>query len=192
MNMKKRNGRDPEMKERTLIKRFKVFIKKIVLFNKSSKSERLIYLVMLLWVFFGIMGIRHGTNLTELAGYYASLSLFVGSYLWGEYKRGSKATKLFEEGPTSPRETIIYFTLFLWVCLGLFGILKKIDINTLTVYFSSLSPFVSSFIIYKTSKGKDPLPIFDGTTEKIRDKALDAEPKSYNDDYNNFTNDDAE
>jgi hypothetical protein len=48
------------------------------------------------------------------------------------------------------------------------------ELNSLTVYFSSLSPFVISYIIYKTSKGEADLPIFDGTTQKLVDDAKGA------------------
>jgi len=155
--------------------KFKNFIKNIILFDHSSKSERLIYIVVILWVVFGVLGIEFSSDLTQVAGYYASLSLFVGSYLWGEYKRSSTETKLFDKGINSPREVIIYITILLWIILGLYGIIKQVNINTLTVYFSSLSPFVSSFIIYKTTKGEERLPIFNGETKNLITTIIDKE-----------------
>lgn len=140
--------------------------------KKSSKSERLIYIVIFLWVVFGICGMIKETNLSQLAGYYASLTLFVGTYMWGEYKRTSTSTSFVKKGPSSSREIVIYITVFLWTILGLFGIFQKENMNNLTVYFSALSPFVSSYIIYKTSKGAD-LPLFNGETQKIVDKATE-------------------
>lgn len=135
--------------------------------KRKSKAEILIYVVILLWVFFGILGIYYSTNLMELAGYYASLSVFVGTYFWGEYKRTSFSTSLLEKGPNSIREKMIYVTVTLWFILGVYGILKQSSLNDLTVYFASLSPFVSSFIIYKTTKGNDIPIIPEKETEEI-------------------------
>ncbi len=142
--------------------------------DKVSKGERLIYVVIFLWVAFGVLGILEGANITQLAGYYASLTLFVSTYLWGEWKRTSQTTKLFSKGENSSREVMIYLTVFLWSVLGVVGILFMKELNSLTVYFSSLSPFVISYIIYKTTKGKADLPIFDGTTQKLVDDAKGA------------------
>ncbi|MFA5587016.1 MAG: hypothetical protein WDA02_10940 [Saccharofermentanales bacterium] len=133
--------------------------------KKSSKSERLIYIVIILWIFMGVLGLIYNTDLVNLSGYYTSLTLFVSTYLWGEYKRTSTSTSIISKGHTSSREIVIYVAVLLWIILGIFGIIKNIDINTLTVYFSSLSPFVISYIIYKTSKGND-LPIFKTDTNK--------------------------
>jgi len=141
--------------------------------KKVSKSERLIYIIIFLWVVFGVLGIYFKTNLAQLAGYYASLTLFTATYLWGEYKRGSKSTHFFKGGPSSSREIVIHVTVFLWALLGILGVVFAADINQLTVYFAALTPFVSSYLIYKTSKGND-LPIFDGKSQEIVDKNLDA------------------
>lgn len=124
-----------------------------------SKGERLIYVVIFLWVVFGVLGIYFSSKLEQLAGYYASLTLFVATYLWGEYKRTSSSTPVFKKGKSSSREIVIYITVFLWVAFGTYGVVTHTDINQLTVYFAALTPFVSSYIIYKTSKGHD-LPIF--------------------------------
>jgi hypothetical protein len=156
---------------------FKKILKKFKLRNRISKAERLIYIVILLWVLFGMFGIIKNVNLTQLAGYYASLTLFVSTYLWGEYKRASKTTPIYMGGPNSSREVIIYITVFLWAALGVVGILYMDDLNPLTVYFSALSPFVMSYIIYKTSKGSgdmSDLPIFDGKSQELVDKSKEA------------------
>jgi hypothetical protein len=150
-----------------LIPRLKIKLKKV------SKSERLIYLIIFLWVVFGVMGIYFQSNLAQIAGYYASLTLFVATYLWGEFKRGSQSTHFFKKGHSSSREIVIYATVFLWTVLGTFGIVFGADINQLTVYFAALTPFVSSYIIYKTSKGHD-LPIFDGKSQALVDKNIAA------------------
>ena len=142
-------------------------------FKKISKSERLIYIIVFLWVVFGIIGVYFKSNLAQVAGYYASLTLFISTYLWGEYKRTSNSSHVFKKGKSSSREIVIYTTVILWTLLGLFGIIKCVDINQLTVYFASLTPFVSSYIIYKTTKGKD-LPIFDGKSQELVDASIEA------------------
>ena len=138
-----------------------------------SKSTRLIYIIIFLWVIFGVLGIYFHTNLAQLAGYYASLTLFSSVFLWGEYKRTSNSTHFFKKGQNSTREIIIYITVALWVIVGIIGIILKADINQLTVYFAALTPFVSSYLIYKTSKGND-LPIFDGKSQELVDNNVNA------------------
>ncbi len=148
--------------------------------DNISKSERLIYVIIFLWALYGVYGIYYNINLNQLAGYYAALTLFVSTYLWGEYKRTDKNTKLFKKGPNSSRELVIYITIFLWCLTGAVGIYLNYDLNSLTVYFSALSPFVISYIIYKTTKGYD-LPIFDGKSQELVDKAkneTNIKPKS--------------
>ena len=157
--------------------RVKKLFKKIILFNNATKVQRLIYLLMIVWVFFGIMGIKYESNLTYIAGYYASLSIFIGSYIWGEYKRKSNKTKLLDSGPSSSREITIYLTLLLWFCLGVYGILKHADFSRLSVYFTALAPFVDSYIIYQTSK-KDTKEPFDN--EKIKEFVKEIEEKGKN------------
>jgi hypothetical protein len=150
------------------------FLKKFLIRNIISKGERLIYIVILLWVIYGALAIWQGMNLAQLAGYYASLTLFISTYLWGEFRRTSKSTALFTPGHNSSREVIIYVVLLLWCVLGAFGIFLLDEMNSLTVYFGSLSPFVMSYIIFKTSKGTDDLPIFDGKSQELIDKAHDS------------------
>ena len=142
-------------------------------FKRVSKSERLIYIIIFLWIIFGVLGIYSQSNLAQIAGYYASLTVFIGTYLWGELKRGSKSTHFLKKGQSSSREIVINITIFLWASLGIMGILFHADINQLTVYFAALTPFISSYIIYKTSKGHD-LPIFDGKSQELIDKNLSA------------------
>jgi hypothetical protein len=160
-----------------MVKLFKKLWKKFKLRERVSKGERLIYIVIFLWILFGILGILKSTNLTQLAGYYASLTIFISTYLWGEYKRASKTTPLYMGGPNSSREVVIYLTVFLWAAVGIFGIFYMTDLNPLTVYFGALSPFVMSYIIYKTSAGDgdfSDLPIFDGKSQELVDNAKDA------------------
>ena len=145
-------------------------------FKKVTKSERLIYIIIFLWIVFGLLGIKYGSNLAQVAGYYASLTLFSSSFLYGEYKRESKSTSIFKKGRSSSREIVIYVTVFLWMVLGLFGIIFGADINQLTVYFTALSPFVSSYIIFKSNKNIDPkdLPVFNGKAQELVDSATES------------------
>jgi len=160
----------------------KKILKSLNITNRDniSKSERLIYVIIFLWALYGVYGIYYNINLNQLAGYYAALTLFVSTYLWGQHKRTGNTTKLFKRGPNSSRELIIYITIFLWCLTGAAGIYLNYDLNSLTVYFSALSPFVISYIIYKTTKGND-LPIFDGKSQELVDKAkgeTNMKPKS--------------
>ena len=141
--------------------------------KRMSKSEKLIYIIIFLWVVFGILGIYTKSNLAQIAGYYASLTVFIGTYLWGEWKRTSNSTHFLKKGQSSSREIVIHTTVILWAILGLCGILFGADINQLTVYFAALTQFVSSYIIYKTTKGHD-LPIFDGKSQDMIDKNIAA------------------
>lgn len=120
-----------------------------------TKSEILIYIVMFMWVLFGILGIYNDINLIQLAGYYASLTAFISTYLYSEIKRKSNSSHIFKKGKSSSREIVIYLTVLLWTILGFYGIFIGGDINSLSVYFASLTPFVSGFIIAKTEKPKE-------------------------------------
>ena len=141
--------------------------------EKLSKSTRLIYIVIFMWIYFAALGLYFSANLAQLAGYYASLTLFVSTYLWGEYKRLSNKTGVFKKGKSSSREVTIYITVFLWFITGTLGIFLSADINQLTVYFAALTPFVSSYLIYKTSKGAD-LPIFNGESQSLKDNSMES------------------
>ena len=129
--------------------------------GKISKTRKLTYIVVFLWIVYGILAIWQNMSLEQLAGYYASLTLFVSTYLWGEFRRSSVSTDVFSSGKNSSREVMIYIVLLLWATLGAFGIFILEELNSLTVYFGSLSPFVMSYIIYKTTKGYEHIPEFD-------------------------------
>jgi hypothetical protein len=124
--------------------------------QKLTKANRLLYVVMILWIIFGILGIYFNTNLQQVAVYYSSMTLFIGAYLFGEYKSPSDdKTLLFTPGSSSTREISVYITLLLWILLGLYGMFKSKDLTNLAVYFTSLTTFVTSYILYKTAKGQD-------------------------------------
>lgn len=161
-----------------------MWFKKKQQIREKTRSEILTYIILLLWVVFGVFGIVFNTDMVALGGYYASLTFFVATYLWGEYKRSSTESNIFQKGVNSTRETIIYITLLLWSILGSYGIIKGADMTQLTVYFSALAPFVSSYIIYKTSKGTADLPIFNSsfksTTTTTETKSSTTPPEDVN------------
>ena len=55
----------------------------------TSKRAVVTLLVLICWVLFGIVGIKNGTDMTDLATYFAALSPFVIGYIYGETKRKS-------------------------------------------------------------------------------------------------------
>lgn len=121
----------------------------------KDKRLRLIYLTIILWLAFAIIGIcfkHYGINiditLSNLAVYFVSLSTFIGSYLFSEsYRSSEDKTPMFKKGPTSKREILINITVLLWFILGVIGLYRKMDINDLTAYFGVLTPFVGGYII---------------------------------------------
>lgn len=57
----------------------------------SSKRERLIYIVILLWTIVGMFSIFKPLPLIDLSTYFGSLTPFVGSYIIGEtYNKSNK------------------------------------------------------------------------------------------------------
>lgn len=116
----------------------------------KTKIERMIYCVMLMWGVLGGYAYFSGTNLTELAAYFISLTGFVGTYIYGETKRPSNSTPLFTKGKNSRRELMMYVVIFVWSILGVFGIYHAIGITDFATYFAALTPFVSSYIIGNT------------------------------------------
>ena len=55
----------------------------------KKKREKVLYLIVLLWLLVGLAAIYKGSNLSELAAYFAALSPFVIGYIYGETKRPS-------------------------------------------------------------------------------------------------------
>lgn len=55
----------------------------------TSKRAIITTLMIVCWIVFGIMAIKNGSNLKDLATYFASLSPFVIGYIYGETKRPS-------------------------------------------------------------------------------------------------------
>jgi hypothetical protein len=121
----------------------------------SSKRECLTYIIVLLWCGVGILGSYYEASFTELATYFISLTGFAGAYMYAETKRKSKDTSIFMPGKSSKRELMIYFTVLLWLIVGVFTIINKADLMGMSAYFAALTPFVGSYIIGETVKGED-------------------------------------
>lgn len=58
------------------------------LFSKS-KRQTLIYILLIVWICFGIFGFIKETDFLSLSSYVSTISLPVMAYLWGETQRPS-------------------------------------------------------------------------------------------------------
>jgi hypothetical protein len=124
----------------------------------QGKREAVIYITILLWIIFGILGVMLAVSFTGLAAYFVSLTGFVGAYIWGESKRPSSSTPIHKKGPSSRREIMIYLTLALWTGLGIYGMMGGIALSGLAAYFGSLSPFIGAYILGETVKPQGNKP----------------------------------
>jgi len=55
----------------------------------KSKRANLAYVVLLVWVLFGIYGIKMNADLFGLSAYFGVFAIKFGVYIWGETKRPS-------------------------------------------------------------------------------------------------------
>jgi len=120
-----------------------------------GKREGLVYLVVTLWVILGALGVFKDTSLSELSVYFGSLTAYVGIYVWSETKKPSIKSSVFKKGPTSRREAMIYIVTLLWALAGGFTMWYSQNLNEVTVYFVSLSGFVTSWILGEVYKPED-------------------------------------
>ena len=118
----------------------------------DSKRECLTYIIILMWVGLGILGTIYKTDFVQLASYFVSLTGFVGAYMYGESVRQSEDASIFKAGKSSKREIVIYVTIALWLAIGVYTIVKQLDIVGMSAYFAALTPFVGSYIIGETLK----------------------------------------
>jgi hypothetical protein len=122
-----------------------------------GKREGLVYLVVTLWVILGALGVFKGVSLSELSVYFGSLTAYVGLYVWSETKKPSLKTSVFKKGPTSRREAMIYIVTVLWALAGAFAMWYKQNLNEVTIYFVSLTGFVTSWILGEVYKPEDDI-----------------------------------
>jgi len=121
----------------------------------KCKRERLIYIIVFLWIVLGILGIFYSSNLSELAVYFVSLTGFASAYIWGESARRSNTPTKTIFAPKSKREKMILITIILWAATGIFAIIKSYPLLELSAYFAALTPFVGAFILGDTYKKTD-------------------------------------
>ena len=124
-------------------------------FKDFGKRESLVYIVVFLWVVGGIYGAMKGTDFTELAAYFGSLTAYVATYIWAETKRPSKKTAILKRGKSSRREVMIYLVVLLWTIAGAFGIYYMANMASLATYFVALSGFIASWIAGEVYKPQD-------------------------------------
>lgn len=119
----------------------------------GSKREAITYIVILFWISMGIFGSYNGTNFTDLAAYFISLTGFIGVYISSETKKKSRDTSIFLKGTKSKREVISYVILGIWAIVGYLLIYNQGDLLGASAYFAALTPFVGSYIIGQTFRG---------------------------------------
>jgi hypothetical protein len=115
-------------------------------FNNFGKREALVYIVVALWIFMGLLGVYKEASFADLAIYFGSLTAYVATYIWAEAKRPSIKRRMLKKGPNSRREVMIYVIVALWTIVGGFAIWFKANIGELALYFVSLTGFVASWI----------------------------------------------
>ena len=123
----------------------------------NSKREFMIYVVIMLWIMLGVLSFRFNANILELSAYFLSLTGFVSSYIYGETKRQSATTSIFMKGENSKREVMLYVVITLWTALGIFTIIKSLNLIEMSAYFAALTPFVGAYIIGETVKVDEPV-----------------------------------
>jgi multisubunit Na+/H+ antiporter MnhF subunit len=121
----------------------------------KTKIERMIYIIILIWGVLGGYALANGVSITDLSAYFISLTGFIGTYIYSEYKRPSEGTPLFIDGKNSRREIMLYVVIIIWLLLGCFGIYMQKQITEFATYFAALTPFVSSYIIGNTFKKEE-------------------------------------
>lgn len=147
-------------------------VNRVIKSKFDDKREGLVYVVIVLWIFMGILSLIYGTRLDNVAAYFLSMSAFVGSFIFGESVRKSETTAIFYKGRTSRRELVVYLTMLLWLIIGVYGIVSDADLLSISAYFASLTPFVSAFVLgetYKPIKANELRPNLDISDEDADD-----------------------
>lgn len=60
--------------------------------GKSSKREKITYLIVVMWTVIGVLGIVKQQDLMSLSAYFAALTPFVGAYVIGETMKAEHST----------------------------------------------------------------------------------------------------
>ena len=119
--------------------------------NNSPEFEHkrltLAVIISFLWIILGVLGAVYATPFYDLSIYFISLTGFVGSYIISETKRPAVSSTIFKKGRSSKREIVIYAVTGLWLILGIFGVITKIDLLEAAAYFSALTPYISTYLL---------------------------------------------
>lgn len=116
------------------------------LFKNFGKREGLVYIIVFLWVTMGVLAAWKGADFADLAIYFGSLTAYAATYIWAESKRPSEKAGILKSGPSSRREIMIYVIVGLWMISGVAAIWYLSDLESLALYFVSLTGFVASWI----------------------------------------------
>lgn len=127
--------------------------------SNFGKREWLVYIVVFLWIAFGLLGAFEDANFSQMATYFGSLTAYVATYIWAETKRPSEKTSVMLPGPSSRREVMIYVIVILWAIAGAFAIKMHRDLGDLALYFVSLTGFIASWIAGEVYKPEDSIHI---------------------------------
>ena len=126
----------------------------------TSKRECITYVIIILWLYLGILASFHGYSLEGVSVYFLSLTGFVGSYILGESVRKSEKASLFKpkSGQKSKREILTYIIMALWAGIGTYTIISSSDIYGVSTYFGALTPFIGAYIIGDSYVAEHRLP----------------------------------
>lgn len=122
-----------------------------------GKREALIYIIVFLWISLGIMAFWKSASLSDLAVYFGSLTTYAATYIWTESKRPSTKSGILKAGPSSRREMMIYAMVFIWAIAGIVAIWFAANLEELSVYFFSLTGFVTSWLAGEAYKPEDQI-----------------------------------
>lgn len=120
-----------------------------------GKREALVYVSILLWIVMGVLAVFNDVDFVDLAIYFGSLTAYVATYIWSETSRPSQKTGILKKGQTSRRESMIYIVIGLWLIAGVLGIIRGVNIESLGIYFVSLTGFVGAWIAGEKYKPED-------------------------------------
>jgi len=126
-------------------------------FSNFGKREGLVYTIVILWITMGLIGAYKEASFSDLAIYFGSLTAYAVTYIWAETKRPSEKTRMITKGPNSRREVMIYAVVIIWAIAGAFAMIYKADLNQLTIYFVSLTGFVTTWIAGEVYKPQDDI-----------------------------------
>ena len=134
----------------------------------------MVYIVIILWIAMGILSIMYSADFGELAVFFLSLTGFIGVYVWGESTRKSTSKSVLKitKGHKSTREIMTYLVVFIWVVIGVMGIIYHASLAALAAYYGALTPFVGAYILGETyrqslKKARDVKDLTDEHPEMI-------------------------